>query len=46
MKSYSAKFKSFQLKIVQREALQKLQNTIQILTVLWLVYAIQTLYFR
>ena len=30
MKSYPAKFKSFQQKIVQMEALQKFQNSIQI----------------
>ena len=31
MKSYPAKFKSFQRKIIQMEALQKLQNSIQTL---------------
>ena len=42
MKSYSAKFKSFQQKIVQMGASQKLQNSIQILIILWLVYLIHT----
>ena len=34
MKSYPAKLKSFRLKIVQMGALQKLQNSIQILLIL------------
>ena len=34
MKRYPAKFKSFQLKIVQMGALQKLQNSIQTLIIL------------
>ena len=38
MKSYPAKFNSFQQKIVQMGALQKLQNSIQIFIILWLVY--------
>ena len=42
MKSYPAKFKSFQRKIVQMGASLKLQNSIQILTILWLVYPIHT----
>ena len=42
MKSYPAKFKSFQRKIVQMGAQLKLQNSIQILTILWLVYPIHT----
>ena len=37
MKSYSAKFKSFQRKLAQMGALQKLQNSIQTLKILWLV---------
>ena len=41
-KPYPAKFKSFQRKIVQMGALQKLQNSIQILIILWLVYPIYT----
>ena len=40
MKSYSTKFKSFQRKIVQMGALQKLQNSIQTLIILWSVYPI------
>ena len=41
------KFKSFQRKIVQMGALQKLQNSIQTLIIFWPVYPIhiQTLYF-
>ena len=35
MKSYQTKFKSFQQKIVQMGALQKLQNSIQTLIILW-----------
>ena len=42
MKSYPAKFKSFLQKIVPMGALQKLQNSIQILIILWLVYPIHT----
>ena len=42
MKSYPAKFKSFQRKTVQMGASQKLQNSMQILTILWLVYPIRT----
>ena len=42
MKSYPAKFKGFQRKIVQMGASQKLQNSIQILIILWLVYPIHT----
>ena len=44
MKSYPTKFKSFQRKIVQIGALQKLQNFIQTLIILqlWSVYPIQT----
>ena len=42
MKSYPAKFKSFQRKIVQMGALQKLQNSIQALIILWPVYPIHT----
>ena len=38
MKSYPAKFKSFQRKIDQMGALQKLQKSMQALIVLWLVY--------
>ena len=41
MKSYPAKFKSFQRKIVQMGASQKLQNSVQVLIILWLVYPIQ-----
>ena len=36
------KFSSFQQKIVQMGALQKLQNSIQILIILWPVYLIHT----
>ena len=42
MESYPAKFKSFQWKIVQMGASQKLQNSIEILIILWLVYPIHT----
>ena len=42
MKSYPAKFKSLQRKIVQMGTLQKLQNSIQTLIILWLVYPIHT----
>ena len=42
MKTYQAKFKSFLRKIVQMGALQKLQNSIQTLTILWPVYPIHT----
>ena len=42
MESFPAKFKSFQRKIVQMGASQKLQNSIQILIILWLVYPIHT----
>ena len=42
MKSYLAKFESFQRKIVQMGALQKLQNSIQTLTIFWPVYPIHT----
>ena len=42
MKSYPAKFKSFRRKIVQMGALQKLQNSIQTLIILWPVYPIHT----
>ena len=42
MKSYPAKFKSFQRKIVQMGASLKLQNSIQIIIILWLVYPIHT----
>ena len=35
MKNYPTKFKSFQQKIVQMGALQKLQNSIQTLIILW-----------
>ena len=40
MKSYLTKFKSFQQKIVQMGAFQKLQNSIQTLIILWPVYPI------
>ena len=40
MKSYPAKFKSFQQTIVQMGALKKLQNSIQTLIILWLVYPV------
>ena len=42
MKSYPIKFKSFQQKIVQMEALQKLQNSIQTFIILRPVYRIHT----
>ena len=42
MKSYPTKFKSFLWKIVQMETLQKLQNSIQTLTIFWPVYPIHT----
>ena len=42
MKSYPTKFKSFQRRIVQMEALQELKNSIQTLIILWPVYPIQT----
>ena len=42
MKSYTAKCKSFQRKIVQMGALQELQSSIQMLIILWLVYPIHT----
>ena len=42
MKSYPTKFKSFQRKIVQMGAFQKLQNSIQILIMFWPVYPIHT----
>ena len=42
MISYPTKFKSFQRKIVQMGALQKTQNSIQILIILWTVYSIHT----
>ena len=42
MKSYPTKFKSFQRKIVQMGALQKLQNSIQTLIIFWPVYPIHT----
>ena len=45
MKSYPTKFKSFQRKIVQMGPLQKLQNFIQTVIILWLVYPIHTLLF-
>ena len=47
MKSYPTKFKFFLWKIVQMGTLQKLQNSIQTLTIFWPVYLIhiQTLYF-
>ena len=46
MKSYPAKFESFQQKIVQIEALQKLQNSIQTLKQCGLsTQSIETLYF-
>ena len=41
-KSYPTKFKSFQRKIVQMGALQKLQNSIQTLIIFWPVYPIHT----
>ena len=42
MKIYPTKFKSFQRKIVQMGALQKLQNFIQTLIIFWPVYSIDT----
>ena len=44
MKSYLTKFKSFLWKIVQMGTLQKLQNSIQTLTLIifWPVYPIHT----
>ena len=42
MKSYPVKFESFQRKIVQMGALQKLQDPIQTLTIFWPVYPIHT----
>ena len=42
MESYPAKFKSFQRKIVQMGVSQMLQNSIQTLLFLWLVYPIHT----
>ena len=42
MKSYPTKLKSFQRQIVQMGALQKLQNSIQILLILWSVYPVHT----
>ena len=42
MKSYPAKLKSFQRKIFQMGALQKLQNSIQTLIMFWPVYPIHT----
>ena len=42
MTSYPAKFKSFQPKVIQMGALEKLQNSTQILIILWLVYPINT----
>ena len=42
MKGYPTKFKCFQRKIVQMEALQKLQNSIQTLIIFWPVYPIHT----
>ena len=42
MKSYPTKCKSFQWKIVQMGALQKLQNSMQTLIILWPVYPIHT----
>ena len=42
MKSYPAKFMSFQLKILQMGASQKLQNSLQIFIILWLAYPIHT----
>ena len=44
MKSYPAKFNSFQRNIFQMGVLQKFQNSIQILIILWLVYPIHTVY--
>ena len=42
MKSFPAKFKSFQQIIVQMGAMQKLQNSIQVLIILQLVYQVHT----
>ena len=42
MKGYPATFESFQRKIIQMGASQKLQNSIQILIILCLVYPIHT----
>ena len=42
MKSYPTKFKSFLWKIAQMATVQKLQNSIQTLTVFWPVYPIHT----
>ena len=42
MKSYPAKFESFQRKTVQMAALQKLQNSIRTLIILWPVHSIHT----
>ena len=42
MKSYPVKFESFQQKIVQVGALQKLQNSIQTLKNFWPVYPVHT----
>ena len=42
MKSYPTKFKGFQRKFVQMGTLQKLQNSIQILIILWPVYPVHT----
>ena len=42
MKSYPTKLKSFQRKIVQMGALQKLQNSIQTFIILWPGYPVHT----
>ena len=42
MKIYPTKFESFQRKIVQMGALQKLQNSIQTLIIFWPVYPTHT----
>ena len=42
MKSYPVKFESFQRKIIQMGALQKLQNFVQTLKILWPVYPIRS----
>ena len=42
MKSYPTKFKSFLWKIVQMGTVQKLENSIQTLTIFWPVYPIHT----
>ena len=42
MKIYPTKLKSFQRKIVQMGALQKLQNSIQTLIIFWFAYPIHT----